>query len=125
MKFNDEKKQVLFSVTVKDCDWSYTKGSGSGGQKKNKTSSAVHCTHKLSGAHGYSEATRSQLTNKQDAFVKMANTEEFKKWHRMEYLRRSGEMALIDAAVEKSLKQIRVDAKVNGKWVNAEGVELS
>ena len=74
-------KELLFSVTASDCDWSYTKGTGAGGQKRNKTSSAVHCTHRLSGAHGYSEASRSQLDNKRDAFVKMVQTEEFKQWH--------------------------------------------
>lgn len=74
----EKKKELLFSVTAADCDWSYTKGTGSGGQKKNKTSSAVHCTHRASRAHGYSEASRSQLDNKREAFVKMCNTKEFK-----------------------------------------------
>nr|WP_298657373.1 peptide chain release factor-like protein [uncultured Flavobacterium sp.] len=65
-----KEKELLFSVTKEDCDWSYTKGTGSGGQKRNKTSSAVHCTHRESGAKGYSEASRSQLDNKRDAFLK-------------------------------------------------------
>lgn len=29
-------KQPLFSVTAQDCDWSYTRGTGAGGQKKTK-----------------------------------------------------------------------------------------
>ena len=57
-------KQLLFSVTAKDCTWDYIRGSGKGGQKRNKTSSAVRCHHKDSGAVGYAEDTRSQLKNK-------------------------------------------------------------
>lgn len=52
---SENKKQLLFSVTAKDCEWSYTRGTGAGGQKKNKTSSAVHCSHKQSKAHGYAD----------------------------------------------------------------------
>ena len=73
----EKKRELLFSVTAKDCEWSYTKGTGAGGQKRNKTSSAVHCTHRPSGAHGYSEASRSQHDNKREAFVKMAESKEF------------------------------------------------
>ena len=86
----EKKKELLFSVTAKDCEWSYTKGTGAGGQKRNKTSSAVHCTHRPSGAHGYSEASRSQHDNKREAFVKMAESKEFQKWNRMEAMRRMG-----------------------------------
>ena len=47
----ESTRQLLFSVTANDCDWSYTRGTGNGGQKKNKTNSAVHCKHRASGAH--------------------------------------------------------------------------
>ena len=110
-------KEILFSVTAADCDWSYTKGTGAGGQKRNKTSSAVHCHHRPSGAHGYSEASRSQLDNKRDAFIKMAATKEFKTWHHLETLRRNGRMQEIDAYVEKEMRRIKVEVKQDGLWV--------
>lgn len=110
-------KQILFSVTAADCEWSYTKGTGAGGQKRNKTSSAVHCSHKPSKAHGYSEDSRSQHDNKKTAFERMANTKEFKEWHRMEILRRSGEMAVLDRQIEIEMTKIRIDVKHDGKWV--------
>lgn len=113
-----EEKQLLFSVTKDDCDWSYTKGTGAGGQKKNKTSSAVHCTHRQSGAHGYCEESRSQLENKRTAFVRMANTPEFKKWHHLESLRRTGVLQDIDNAVEREMTKIRVEVKHGGVWVD-------
>lgn len=114
----EKKRQLLFSVTANDCDWSYTKGTGAGGQKRNKTSSAVHCTHRASGAHGYSEASRSQLDNKRDAFQKMCESKEFKKWHAVEVARRTGDQARIDAEVEKEMKRVRVEHKVEGKWTD-------
>ena len=110
-------KQLLFSVTAADCDWSFTKGTGAGGQKRNKTSSAVHCTHRVSGAAGYSEGSRSQLDNKREAFERMATTERFKTWHRLECMRRSGQMAEVDRIVEREMKKVRVDVKENGRWV--------
>lgn len=110
-------RQLLFSVTASDCDWSFTKGTGAGGQKRNKTSSAVHCTHRASGAAGYSEGSRSQLANRQDAFEKMVGTEKFKLWHRLECMRRSGQMAEVDRVVEQEMKKVRVEVKENGRWV--------
>ena len=114
-------KELLFSVTATDCDWSYTRGTGKGGQKKNKTSSAVHCMHRPSGAHGYSEASRSQLDNKREAFRKMAETKEFKNWHRLETAKRTGKLIEIEAAVEQGLKEAIVEVKDSeGRWVRVE-----
>lgn len=114
------KKQLLFSVTKDDCEWSYTRGTGSGGQKKNKTSSAVHCSHRPSGAHGYSEETRSQVDNKRFAFTKMAETPEFKKWHMLEVMRQTGKMAEIDSYVSGEMNKVRVEVKQEGKWVEVD-----
>jgi len=110
-------KELLFSVTAKDCEWSYTKGTGSGGQKKNKTSSAVHCIHRPSGAHGYSEASRSQHDNKIDAFEKMFNTKEFQAWVKHEAARRTGLLSVIDENVRKELRKVKVEVKMDGVWI--------
>lgn len=118
------KRQLLFSVTKDDCDWSYTRGTGSGGQKKNKTSSAVHCKHKASGARGYSEASRSQLDNRREAFVKMVNTEEFKRWHKLETLRRTGMMDQIDRKVAEELTKIKLEIRIDGKWTEVKESQL-
>jgi protein subunit release factor B len=109
-------KKPLFSVTAKDCEWSYTKGSGNGGQKKNKTSSAVHCMHRPSGAHGYSEASRSQADNKREAFEKMIESIEFQKWLNLEFMKKSGEMDEIDRQVERELTKVKTEIKIDGKW---------
>ena len=106
----------MFSVTAADCDWSYTRGTGNGGQKKNKTSSAVHCHHRASGAHGYSEASRSQLDNRKDAFTKMFNSDKFQTWVKLEYMRRSGELMEIERRVEEELRKTKLEIKIDGKW---------
>lgn len=119
-----KKEDPFFSITAKDCEWSYTKGTGAGGQKRNKTSSAVHCTHRPSGAHGYSESSRSQLDNRKDAFEKMANSDKFKKWVKLEYMKRTGELLETERALERELKKVKVEVKIDGKWVEVSENQL-
>lgn len=96
-------RRLLFSVTAKDCRFDYYKGSGAGGQKRNKTSNAVRCTHKASGAVGKSEKGRSQRANKELAFKRMALTDEFKAWHRVECARVTGELQRIKERIDQQL----------------------
>lgn len=112
-------KKLLFSVTASDCDWKPYIGSGNGGQNKQKTASAMRCTHRDSGAVGECEEYRSQSQNKKEAFKRMAATETFKKWLDMEIKRQSGQMAIIEQEVEQSLRHTKVEVKdENGRWVN-------
>jgi len=110
-------RKPLFSVTAADCRFDYVRGSGAGGQKRNKTSSAVRCTHLASGAVGYSEGSRSQRQNKEEAFSKMAYSEKFRTWNHLEAMRRTGEQAAIEEKVSRMMRDIRVEVKQNGKWV--------
>lgn len=77
-----KKKQLLFSVTDKDLVFKAKRGSGSGGQKKNKTSSAIQCFHPPSGAMGEAEDSRKQSQNRRLAFERMAKSLEFIAWAR-------------------------------------------
>ena len=112
------KKELLFSVTASDCEFIAQRGRGNGGQKKNKTNSAIICTHKASGAQGYAEDSRSQADNKSLAFRRMAETKEFKAWHKLEIAKRSGELKRIQEEVERQLnpKYIKIETKQNGLW---------
>jgi len=112
-------RELLFSVTAADCEWKFSHGQGAGGQQRNKSLSAVHCTHKASGAHAYSQDGRSQKDNKSDAFVKMCNTKEFKTWHKREVWKKLGVLDEIDRAVEAGLTMhnLRLEVKRDGKWV--------
>lgn len=115
-------KEKLISLTAKDFEWSYTRGSGKGGQKRNKTSSAVHCKHEPSGAYGYSDETRSQHDNKRKAFRKCVETKKFQNWIKLESARKAGVLAEIEKVVEKELERVRVEVKQDGKWVEENNV---
>lgn len=119
MKNQLTNKAPIISVTKDDCEWICQRGSGNGGQKKNKTSSAVICTHKISRAQGYAEDMREQFRNKQIAFRRMAETKEFQAWLRTETLKKMGVLDQIEASVDKAMspKNLRIEIKENEKWV--------
>jgi protein subunit release factor B len=119
-----KNKEPLFSITADDCDWSYTRGTGNGGQKKNKTSSAVHCKHRASGAYGYSETSRSQLDNRRDAFKKMIETDTFQTWIKLEFMKRSGQMDEIERKVEQDLKKVKLEIKIDDRWTEVSPNQL-
>lgn len=58
------------------------RGSGLGGQHRNKTESGVRIIHRASGARGESCDTRSQHENKRIAFRRMAESPTFQRWAR-------------------------------------------
>ena len=112
-------KQLLFSVTAKDCEWDYTRGSGKGGQKKNKTSSAVRCSHLKSKAVGEAEDSRSQVENKKTAFRRMVETPEFKMWIKIEVSRKLGREKIIQRKVEEAMEITNLKLEIKdekGKW---------
>jgi protein subunit release factor B len=78
-----KNKQLMFSVTAKDCEFKDKRGSGKGGQKKNKTSSAIQCIHHPSGAMGEAEDHREQSLNRRLAFKRMAESVEFQVWAKL------------------------------------------
>lgn len=77
-------KKKLFSITADDCTWQYYRGSGDGGQKKQKTSSAARCIHAPSGAVGEAQDSRKQSENRKLAFKRMTESKDFQVWLRLE-----------------------------------------
>jgi len=112
-------KKLLFRLTASDFEFTYSKGTGPGGQKRNKTSSKVQCLHRPSGAVGISDETRSQHQNKRLAFEKMANSPQLKKWVRIQAAKITGEEARIQEKIEYEMKHnVKVEVKdEKGKWV--------
>lgn len=74
------KRRRWFSITAKDCTFQTYRGSGKGGQKRNKTDSAVRCIHPPSEAVGSAEEHTTQKLNKRAAFKRMAESDEFQAW---------------------------------------------
>jgi len=115
----DNKREKLFSVTLKDCEVQPYKGSGAGGQKRNKTSSAIRVVHKDSGAVGQCENYREQSKNKLEAFKRMAETDKFKGWLRIASARATGELREIEEKIDKEVKNAKIEVKdEKGKWVD-------
>ena len=111
-------KEFLFTVTASDCEWQYIRGTGPGGQKRNKTETKVRCLHRASGAVGESDLTRSQHENKKIAFRKMAESNEFRVWHKIETARRLGDKLTIEEKVDRAMADTNlvIEGKVDGKW---------
>ena len=70
-------REKLFSLTKKDFEIQTFKGSGPGGQHRNKNETAVRIKHKDSGAVGESQEMKSQYQNKELAFKRLVNSEKF------------------------------------------------
>ena len=114
--------KLIFSVTAADCRFDYFRGSGAGGQHRNKTDSAVRCTHIASGAVGTAQDTGPQHENTRLPFRRMAESRQFMAWHKIEVARRTGRDIDARSAVDRAMapRNLRVDVHdENGRWVLA------
>jgi protein subunit release factor B len=99
-------KTRMFSITPADCRFDVFRGSGDGGQKRQKTSSGVRCTHDPSGAVGKATDAREQSQNRKNAFIRMTETPEFRAWMELE--------------IDRRLGNVIVENNVNGDWIKEE-----
>ncbi len=114
------ERQLLFSVTLRDCEVQTFRCGGNGGQNQNKRDTGVRIIHTASGARGEARDERSQLQNKRLAFRRMAESALFGAW----VARQSHEYKQIEArAAAWAQKQVedpdllKVETWVKGKWV--------
>lgn len=107
------KKHLLFSVTMKDLEMQTFSVGGHGGGGKDTSNSGVRLIHKPSGAVGEGRDNRSNTLNRRDAFVRLANSNKFKDWHRIECAKRLGKpieetedqiLARIDKMIDDGLR---------------------
>jgi len=119
------ERQLMFSVTLADCNVQTFRCSGNGGQNVNKRDTGVRIVHRASGAMGQSCDERSQLQNKKLAFKRMAESVMFTSW----VARQSDTNKRIEAkAAAWAHEQVedpdvlKVEVYQGGKW-RAENVE--
>ena len=111
-------RKKIISLSRDDFRWDYYRGTGAGGQKRNKTSNCVRCTHEPSGSVGKSEEGRSQLVNRKKAFSRCVATKAFRVWLRVQVAKKMGQHSTTEAEVAKSMqaRNIVTEVYVNGKW---------
>lgn len=110
-------KELLFTLTRKDFKIEAIRGSGKGGQNRNVTNSKCRITHEPSGAVGQAQDERDYKQNEKLAFRRLVASDKFKLWHKMEVSRRVGALHDLNKTVAEEMKKIRVEVKVDGKWV--------
>lgn len=106
-----KRGKLIFSVTADDCEFLAKRGSGAGGQKRNKTSSAMQCFHAPSGAMGESEDQREQSQNRKLAFQRMVESKEFQGWLKVkiEALKENIEIEEVDDTGKVVKRKLRMD----------------
>lgn len=116
------ERELLFSLSKNNGDFIVQpfKGSGNGGQKRNKTMSACRITHPASNTVSECQEERSFEQNKKKAFVRLLEKESFKAWFKVEKLKALGHLADIENQVEKDMgvKNLKIEAQQDGKWVD-------
>jgi len=118
-----KKRELLFTVTAKDCVLETFRSGGKGGQNQNKRNTGVRFKHKPSGAVGECRNFRTQLQNKREAFRRMAESERFQSWVRVQAAKAAGQPS-IEERVEKAMdsRNIRVEIKDDkGRWTAENG----
>lgn len=112
-------RELLFSITIADCDVQTFAAGGKGGQHQNKTQSGVRVLHRASGAVGEARDSRSQHQNKRAAFTRMASSPKFQRWARLrgwEILSKQDIEKFVDELMKP--ENIRVEIKdEHGRWV--------
>ena len=102
----NENRTLLFSLSKDKKDFIVQpfKGSGKGGQKRNKTMSACRIIHPASGAVSECQEERSFEQNKQRAFDRLLNKKKFLAWLELEKCRATGMLSNVEKRVEEEMR---------------------
>jgi len=109
-----------FSVSISDCREEHYRGSGNGGQKKQKTSSGVRLTHEPSGVQVECEAQRSQHQNRVEALHKLANHPKFRAWCSMQSAARAEGFASIERKIDAAMEEKNLKIEVTAEHARGE-----
>lgn len=114
-----DQRDLILSVSIHDCVVQTYRGSGAGGQNRNKRDTGVRVIHPPSGARAESCEERSQLQNKRTAFLRMVETPAFRAWLSAVCNGRKTPREL-EAEVEESLadpRNLKVEALTGNGWI--------
>ena len=99
-----KKREHLFSVTKKDFVIEPFKGTGKGGQHRNKTMSCVKIRHRESGAEVIATENRDQRKNKKLAFQRIVKHPKFESWLKLKAAEKCSEGQSIEEWVEEQMQ---------------------
>lgn len=109
-------RQLLFSVTPKDCERQTFRSGGPGGQNQNKRDTGVRFIHRDSGARGESREFRTQGENAKAAWKKMTQDIKFKLWLNRRLMQGPTPEELV--AQDMDPKNLKVERLTEGgQWV--------
>jgi len=118
MKNEENKKELLFSVTKKDFEVTWFSGTGAGGQYRNKHQNCCRIIHKESGSMGTGQSQRDRISNQKEAFNNCVNTLSFKLWlNKKIYEIENKDKESLDSIVDREMKKIKVEVMKNGEFV--------
>ena len=106
----------VLTLTRKDFQIEFLKGSGKGGQNRNKRETAVRIRHIASGQEVYCCEERSQLQNLRKAFERIA--ERMKPWLKLQSLRKLHQEREIEEKVDRAMmrENLRIEAQTEDGW---------
>ena len=114
-------QERIVHLTKKDFELEFYRGTGNGGQNRNKVSSCCRIRHPASGAVATCEEQRDQIQNRRVAFTRLTEQLKFKIWLTREHYIKLGQMlseeqirAKVDEQME--LKNLKIEIKEDGKW---------
>ena len=111
----------IIHLTKKDFELEFYRGTGNGGQNRNKVSSCCRIRHPASGTVATCEEQRDQIQNRRVAFTRLTEQLKFKMWLTREHYVKLGQMLSeeqIEAKVEEQMdvRNIKIEIKEDGKW---------
>lgn len=115
----EDKREKITILTRKDLDISYFRGSGDGGQNKQKTSSGVMMVHRETGAIGRASDSRCQHTNKKTAFKRLCAHPKMKFWFAKKAYELQNKESM-EKTVERAMQPHNLVVEVkdsSGRWV--------
>lgn len=114
--------ELLFSLSKAKGDFIVQpfKGSGKGGQKRNKTMSCCRIIHPASGAVAECQEERSFYQNRKKAFKKLVDSDTFLCWHKLKCAQAMGQIANIEEEINREMRNIKVESLIDGKWVETD-----
>lgn len=113
------RRKLIHSQTKKDFKVDTFTAGGPGGQHRNRKKTAVRITHRQSGISSSCSTYKSQNQNRKEAFRKLANSEEYKAWSRLEVSRIMGKEILAQKKVKAQMRptNLKIEHKIDGRWV--------